>query len=65
MTLNDAIAHYDGNQAALAAAIGYTPASVTNWLKRGGHIPMVAQLRIQKATKGRLKADPITEKKSA
>lgn len=65
MTLKEAIDHYKGNQAALARAIGYTPASVNNWLARGAQIPLVAQLRIQKATKGKLKADPITEKKTA
>lgn len=62
MTLDDALKHYDGSATRLADAIGYTVAAVSNWKDRGGVIPYVAQLHIQEATKGRLKADKLSKK---
>ena len=59
MTLEQALAHFNGNQAALAAAAGRNRSAVNHWKDRDGIIPIIAQLKIQKATKGKLKADPV------
>ena len=58
MTLNEALAHFDNNQAALARAAGRDRACVNKW-REAGHIPIIAQIKIQKASRGKLKADPI------
>lgn len=64
MTLQEALDYYGGSKSKLAEAIGRTPATVTNWIARGGVIPEASQYRLQRATKGRLKAD-IPESKTA
>lgn len=58
MKLQQALDYFDGNQAALARAAGNDRAAVNHWRERGGKIPPLAQLRIQRATRGKLKADP-------
>lgn len=62
MTLQEAIDYFGGGRGAvtkLAEAIRFTPEAVSNWKRRGGVIPYDAQCRLQVATKGKLKADPI------
>lgn len=54
MNFDKLIAHF-GSQVAAADAIGVTQPTLSNWKKRG-HIPHLQQLRIEHATKGRLKA---------
>jgi len=58
MTVDEALAHYGGSNTKLAEAIGINPAAVSNW-KRRGFVPYDSQCRLQVATKGRLKADPL------
>ncbi len=56
MTPEQAILHFR-TQRTLAEKLGLTQPAVANWIKRG-RIPDLAQLKIQKLTRGKLKADP-------
>ena len=56
MTVDQLITHF-GTQAAAATALRVTQPTVSNWKKRGS-IPGLAQLKAQKLTKGKLRADP-------
>ncbi len=55
MTLDQAIAHYK-SQRKLAMALAVNESCVSNWRKRNG-IPAIQQLRIQRLTSSKLKAD--------
>ena len=55
MTYNELIRHY-GSQAKAARALGLSPPSVWAW--KGGEIPDLRQIEIQKRTGGKLKANP-------
>ncbi len=55
MNFDKLIAHF-GSQVAAADAIGVTQPTLSNWKKRG-NIPHLQQLRIEHATKGKLKAE--------
>jgi transposase-like protein len=55
MTKSDAIAYFQGNVSALARAAGVHQSTVYDW---GEYPPDSRQLRLQRATKGRLKAEP-------
>ena len=52
MTKTDAIKHY-GSQAKLGAALGLAQTTVSSW----SIVPAIHQLRLQKLTRGKLKAD--------
>lgn len=54
MTYNQLIKRF-GSQSAAGKALGYRQSTVANW-KRRGAIPVLAQLRIEVATGGALKA---------
>lgn len=54
MRKSDVLAHFKGNQSAVARAINITRASVNQW---GPVIPMDKALRLQAATEGKLKFD--------
>jgi DNA-binding transcriptional regulator YdaS (Cro superfamily) len=56
MTFDDLIAHF-GSQVAAAKVLGVTQPTLSNWKARG-RIPQLQQLRIQHATRGKLKAAP-------
>jgi DNA-binding transcriptional regulator YdaS (Cro superfamily) len=56
MDVNDALKLFK-TQSSLAATLGVTQPCVSNWVRRGGVIPALQQLRLQKLSKGRLKAD--------
>jgi DNA-binding transcriptional regulator YdaS (Cro superfamily) len=47
---------YFGTQVDVAAAVGVTQPTVSNWKSRG-KIPHLQQLRIEHVTEGKLKAD--------
>lgn len=47
---------YFGSPTKVCDAIGFTRASFNNWRKRG-YIPAFAQLKLQSASKGKLKAE--------
>lgn len=47
---------YFGSQVAAAAALGVKQPTVSMWKARG-RVPRLQQLRIQRLTRGRLKAD--------
>lgn len=55
MKLEQVVKHFK-TQTAAALALGLTQPTLSNWKKRG-FIPAIQQLRIEKATKGKLKAD--------
>lgn len=50
MRKSDVLAHFDGNQSAVARAINITRASVNQW---GPVVPLDKALRLQNATKDR------------
>jgi DNA-binding transcriptional regulator YdaS (Cro superfamily) len=54
MTTYQAIKHY-GTQVKLAAALGISQASVSEW---GDYPPKLRQLQLQQITRSRLKAEP-------
>lgn len=54
MTTQEAIEFF-GTKAAIAKALGCSPAAVTMW---GDEPPFVRQYQIQRLTKGKLKANP-------
>ena len=56
MKFDQLIDHF-GSQVAAAEALGLTQPTLSNWKKRG-RIPHLQQLRIEHATKGKLKASP-------
>jgi hypothetical protein len=55
MTPEQAISHWT-NQATLAKALGVSPQTVNNWLKRK-HIPLRWQVELQDLTLGALRID--------
>lgn len=55
MTYQEAIAQFK-TQKALAEKLGVGQPAVANWKKRG-KIPMLAQFKIQKLTRSKLKVD--------
>jgi hypothetical protein len=55
MTLDEAIKHF-GNGNRLCRALGLTRANITDWHNKG-YIPLVSQLRMERITKGILKAE--------
>ena len=59
MTLKQALKHFKGSQADLARAARRTRAAVSQWKAAGNRIPMLAQLQIEAATGGALKADKV------
>lgn len=61
MLTKDAISHY-GNQAKLAAALEITSGAISQW---GEYPPRLAQLELEKMTKGKLKAEPKRPAKAA
>lgn len=56
MKFDQLIKHF-GTQLAAANAIGVSQPTLSNWKTRG-KIPALQQIRIEHATKGKLKADP-------
>lgn len=55
MKTADAIEHFGGTQTALAEALGLKQPSIAGW---GEYPPAMRQMQIERATKGRLKAEP-------
>lgn len=55
MTKSEAIAHFQGNVSALARAAGVDQSTVYSWKE---YPPPGRQLRLQKITRGKLKAEP-------
>lgn len=55
MHLDEAIKHYK-TQRKLAEVLGVCEPCISNWRSRG-KIPAMAQLKIQKLSRGKLKAD--------
>ncbi len=55
MTLDQAITHFK-SQRRLAQVLAVNESCVSNWRKRKG-IPAIQQLRIQKLSRNKLKAD--------
>lgn len=55
MTLEEVIEYY-GNQSKVARALHISRAALTEWKKRG-YVPLVQQYRLEKITKGKLKAE--------
>ena len=55
MTTQEAIDYYGGTQAKLAAKLGITQASVSEW---GEFPPAIRQLQIEQLSGGRLKSQP-------
>lgn len=53
MTRDEAVKHY-GNQTKLGQALGVKQSTVSGWKEC---IPPIHQLRLQKLTRGKLKAD--------
>ena len=59
------LAHYDGNGAAVARAVGVTRSAVCQWPDDDeGHIPEAMAYRVQAATRGKLKVDPADYRRS-
>jgi len=56
MTFDDLIAHF-GTQVAASQKLQISQPTLSNWKARG-RIPPLQQVRIQHATRGKLKADP-------
>ena len=56
MTFEQLLKHF-GTQTGIAAALGVTQPTVSNWKSRG-RIPALQQLRIEHITKGKLKSEP-------
>ena len=54
MTFDDLVVEF-GTVAKAASALGFTRQTIYDWRSRG--IPAERQLEVQKATKGKLKAD--------
>ena len=54
MTKDEALAHFNGNQSALARALGVDQSTVNKW--KG--LPALRQLQLEAITEGRLKAGP-------
>ena len=57
----DQVIKFFGSQVAAADAIGVTQPTLSNWKKRG-RIPHIQQLRIEHASGGKLKAQPLMPK---
>jgi DNA-binding transcriptional regulator YdaS (Cro superfamily) len=57
MTYDQLIAHF-GSQHKAAIRLGLTQPSVAAW-RKADKIPPLRQLQYQKATRGKLKADPV------
>lgn len=55
MTTQEAINYYGGTQQKLAAALGITQASVSEW---GEYPPNLRQLQLERLSKGKLRAEP-------
>lgn len=55
MTPEIVVRHF-GTQVKAAKALGITQPSVSNWLSRGA-VPPLQQFRIEKLTRGKLKAE--------
>jgi DNA-binding transcriptional regulator YdaS (Cro superfamily) len=55
MKIEQVIKHF-GSQCAVAEALGVQQPTISNWKSRGS-IPYLQQLRIEHATKGKLKAE--------
>lgn len=55
MTPQQVVKHF-GTQRKAAAALDLTQPTISNWVIRG-RVPAGAQLRVQAATRGKLKAD--------
>lgn len=55
MRIEEAILFY-GSGSKLCKELGITRQCITNWRKRG-FMPMLQQLKLEKITKGKLKAD--------
>jgi DNA-binding transcriptional regulator YdaS (Cro superfamily) len=55
MKLDQVVKHFK-TQTAAAKVLGVTQPTLSNWKTRG-FIPAIQQLRIEKITKGKLKAD--------
>ena len=53
----DQVIKYYGSQVAVAEALNVRQPTVSMWRKRG-RVPQLQQLRIERATRGKLKADP-------
>lgn len=56
MSVEDLIKYYK-TQTRAAKRLGYSQSQISNWKARGG-IPDLEQLRIEKKTRRKLKADP-------
>lgn len=54
MSKDEALKFYEGNQSALARALGLDQSTVNKWAA----IPPLRQLQLERVTGGRLKADP-------
>ena len=52
----DQVIKYYGSQVAVAEALNVRQPTVSMWRKRG-RVPQLQQLRIERATRGKLKAD--------
>ena len=63
MKFDQVVKHF-GSQVAAADAIGCTQPTLSNWKARGS-IPQLQQLRIELATAGKLKAEPLMLSKRA
>lgn len=55
MTFDQLMAHFK-TQVAAAEALGIAQSSVSEWQKNG--IPFVRQVQFERATRGKLRADP-------
>lgn len=55
MTVDQLVSHFK-TQTRAAEKCGFTQSQISNWKKRG-RIPALAQLKVQKKTRGTLKAD--------
>lgn len=53
MLTSDALAYFDGSQAALARALGIKPPSIADW---GETVPALRQIQLERITGGKLKA---------
>ena len=51
----DVLKYFDGNQSAVARALGITRSSVNSW---GELVPPLSAARLAKISKGKLKFDP-------
>lgn len=54
MTKQEALAFYEGNQSALARALGIDQSTVNQWKR----VPLHRQLQLEALTGGKLKAGP-------